>query len=77
MREVKQKQDRQTKILSDNNNALQIEVERLSMELEKSKQQNRNLDVEVKELKERKNLIQQWEGQVGEIVQWYETLFSS
>nr|CAB3229242.1 serine/threonine-protein kinase MRCK alpha [Phallusia mammillata] len=70
LKEVKQKQERQTKILSDNNNALQSEVERLGMELEKSKQQNRDLDGEVKELKERKDLIQQWEGQVGEIVQW-------
>jgi len=70
LKEAKQKHDRQTKMLSETNAGLQCDVERLSVELEKAKQQSRTFEDRVNELKERKEQIQQWEGQVAEIIQW-------
>uniref|UniRef100_H2Z2Y1 non-specific serine/threonine protein kinase n=1 Tax=Ciona savignyi TaxID=51511 RepID=H2Z2Y1_CIOSA len=67
---VEVKHERQTKILSDNNAALQSEIERMSSELEKLNQQNRMLDEEVREAKDRRESIKQWETQVAEIIQW-------
>uniref|UniRef100_H2Z2Y2 non-specific serine/threonine protein kinase n=1 Tax=Ciona savignyi TaxID=51511 RepID=H2Z2Y2_CIOSA len=67
---VEKKHERQTKILSDNNAALQSEIERMSSELEKLNQQNRMLDEEVREAKDRRESIKQWETQVAEIIQW-------
>ena len=69
-KELKQKHDRQIKILSDQNNALQADVERLSRDLEEVSLQNRTLEDELNELKERKDSVQQWESQVAEIIQW-------
>uniref|UniRef100_H2Z2Y0 non-specific serine/threonine protein kinase n=1 Tax=Ciona savignyi TaxID=51511 RepID=H2Z2Y0_CIOSA len=70
LKETRQKHERQTKILSDNNAALQSEIERMSSELEKLNQQNRMLDEEVREAKDRRESIKQWETQVAEIIQW-------
>nr|XP_009860020.1 serine/threonine-protein kinase MRCK alpha isoform X1 [Ciona intestinalis]XP_026692048.1 serine/threonine-protein kinase MRCK alpha isoform X1 [Ciona intestinalis] len=70
LKETRQKHERQTKILSDNNTALQSEIERVSAEMERLNQHNRTLEEEVREAKERKESIKQWEAQVAEIIQW-------
>lgn len=69
-KELRHKHDRQIKLLSDQNNALQAEIERLSRDLDKVSMQNRNHEDELSELKERKDSVQQWESQVAEIIQW-------
>ena len=71
MKDLRQKHERQAKMLSENNNVLQQDVERLSSELEQSGTQVRSMEDEISELKERKDSVQQWESQVAEIIQWY------
>ena len=75
LKDLRQKHDRQTKMLTENNNSLQLEVERLGVELERTISQNRNFEEEIVELKERKDSVQQWESQVAEIIQWFVSIF--
>ncbi|XP_076803724.1 serine/threonine-protein kinase MRCK alpha-like isoform X2 [Clavelina lepadiformis] len=70
VKDVRQKHERQSKILTDNNETLQGEVERLAGELERTALQNRVYEEEIRDLKERKESVQQWESQVSEIIQW-------
>ena len=70
IKEVRQKLERQIKMLADHNKELQTEVEKLSGELEKTAVQKRLIEDEMVDLKDRKDSVQQWESQVAEIIQW-------
>ena len=77
IKELRQKHERQSKMMVENNNALQQEVERLGGELDRSIALNRNIEEEIVELKERKDSVQQWESQVAEIIQWWAGVLSN
>nr|XP_039247827.1 serine/threonine-protein kinase MRCK alpha-like isoform X1 [Styela clava] len=70
IKDVKLKYEKQIKLESDNAVSLQAEVERLTLELEKSQQSVKALEEDIREGKERKEDVQQWEAQIAEIIQW-------
>lgn len=67
---MKLKYERQSKMDADNIATLQSDVERLTAELEQSQQTVKTLEEELREGKERKEDVQQWEAQIAEIIQW-------
>lgn len=77
IKEIKLKYERTSKLDTDNASALQLELERLTQELENSQQTVKALEENAREARERKEDVEHWEAQIAEIIQWYSLNFTS
>ncbi|XP_031559571.1 serine/threonine-protein kinase MRCK alpha-like isoform X2 [Actinia tenebrosa] len=68
--EMNRKNERERKLLKEENKKLQAEVDKLSQALEKGSASQRRLEEELRESSEKKDAVAHWEAQIAEIIQW-------
>ncbi|XP_061610757.1 serine/threonine-protein kinase MRCK alpha isoform X3 [Phyllopteryx taeniolatus] len=68
--DYKQKCERETVLLTDENKKLSSELDKLTSMFEKVSISNRQLEDEMRELADKKESVAHWEAQITEIIQW-------